>query len=220
MDDLFLRTISDWMVGERRPESPGPHPVFLLLHGWTGDENSMWIFGSRLPKNGLLIAPRGLYPTPSGGYGWNSFQHGLTPHVNDYSLAVEALIKLLTVQNFPTADFSRLNLIGFSQGAVVAYTFLLTHPELVRSIAGLAGFLPDGAAELATQQRFHHKPVFIAHGRRDDVVPVERSRQAVAVFEEAGAQVTYCEDDVGHKLSASCFRELEAFFSKLVFGGP
>jgi predicted esterase len=56
--------------------------------------------------------------------------------------------------------------------------------------------------------------VFVAHGTRDELVPIERGRHTVQTLEQAGAQVTYCEDDVGHKLSAACFRALEAFFKK------
>jgi phospholipase/carboxylesterase len=220
MSDYLLRTIFDWVVIERRPGSPGPHPVFLLLHGWTGDENSMGIFSSRLPKNGLLIAPRGLYPTQSGGFGWHSFQHGLVSGASDYIPAVQALIRLVNEKNFPTADLSHLNLVGFSQGAVVAYTMLLTQPERIQSVAGLSGFLPGGADELAKTAHLDQKPVFIAHGRRDQLAPVELGRQAARVLELAGADVTYCEDDVGHKLSAACLRGLETFTLELVFGGP
>jgi predicted esterase len=45
-------------------------------------------------------------------------------------------------------------------------------------------------------------------------VPIALGRRAVEILELAGASVTYCEDEVGHKLSASCFRGLEAFFSR------
>ncbi len=43
--------IEHWTVRVRKPEGEGPHPVMLLLHGWMGDENAMWVFASRLPKN-------------------------------------------------------------------------------------------------------------------------------------------------------------------------
>jgi phospholipase/carboxylesterase len=178
----------------------------------------MWIFSSRLPRQGLLIAPRGLYPAPSSGYGWHAYRPGSTPQVNEYYPAIAKLRNLLSAHNFPTADFSKLNLVGFSQGAALAFTFLLTHPELIQSAAGLSGFLPEGAGDLASQQPIRAKRVFIAHGTQDQLVPVALARQAIETLEHAGAIVTYCEDEVGHKLSASCFRGLEAFFSELVFG--
>jgi phospholipase/carboxylesterase len=220
MIDHLLLNIDDWIVGVRQPDSPSPHPVYLLLHGWTGDENSMWIFTTRLPRQGLMIAPRGLFSTPSGGYGWHADQPGYSPQVFEYYPAIAKLRNLLSVKNFPTGDFSRLNLIGFSQGAALALTFLLVHPGLIQAVAGLSGFLPDGASELASGQPIRNKRVFLAHGTLDELAPVARARQAVEILERAGAQVTYCEDDVGHKLSASCFRGLEAFFSEFVLGRP
>jgi predicted esterase len=57
------------------------------------------------------------------------------------------------------------------------------------------------------------KNVFLAHGTQDSLVPVDRARQAAATLQEAGADVILCEDEVGHKLSASCFRNLQDFIS-------
>ena len=54
--------------------------------------------------------------------------------------------------------------------------------------------------------------MFLAHGAFDEIVPVGRAREAVKLLGQAGAQVTYCEDDVGHKLSLSCFQSLQTFF--------
>jgi len=57
--------------------------------------------------------------------------------------------------------------------------------------------------------------VFITHGSKDILVPVDRARQAAELFDLVGAKVTYCEHDVGHKLNASCFRGLEIFYREL-----
>ncbi|MBL7161337.1 MAG: hypothetical protein ISS57_01940 [Anaerolineales bacterium] len=125
--------IDDWVLRIRESEGDGPHPVTLLLHGWTGDENSMWIFASRLPENYLLIAPRGLHEAPIGGYSWHPIKDKSRPTIDDWSIT-------------PRADFSDLRLAGFSQGAALAYAYALLHPERVRALAGLAGFLPEGAS--------------------------------------------------------------------------
>jgi phospholipase/carboxylesterase len=202
-----------WVIRVREPGGDGPHLVLLLLHGWTGDENSMWIFAGRLPKNYLLIAPRGLHASPLGGYSWHLHKEKRWPSVEDLSPAVDALQELLTPEHFPRGDFSTLRLAGFSQGAALVYTFSLQRPERVIALAGLSGFMPEGAALLAAGQPLRGKRAFVAHGTLDERVPVERARRAVEILEQAEAQVTYCEDEVGHKLSAPCFRGLEAFFA-------
>ncbi len=192
----------------------------MLLHGWTGDENVMWIFTSRLPARYLILAPRGLYPASLGGYGWHPDHNGW-PSVEDFLPAVDALMSLLATfrrGDIPPElgqdklDFSRPSWMGFSQGAALMYSLAFSRPEEVDKAAGLAGFLPDGAEKLAAGRPLEGKPVFVAHGTQDEKVPIERARRSVKLLEEAGARVTYCEADTGHKLSASCFRGMEAFF--------
>ena len=84
----------------------------------------------------------------------------------------------------------------------------LLYPQRVRKLAMLAGFLPHGAEELFPASFDPKKRVFIAHGTQDLMVSVERARHAVSLFEQAGAQVEYCEAEVAHKVSAECLRSL------------
>jgi phospholipase/carboxylesterase len=123
---------------------------------------------------------------------------------------------LLTPGHFPQADFNRVHLVGFSQGAALVYTYTLLQADHIASFAGLSGFLPGGAELQPLNNGLRGKPAFIAHGDQDDLVPVDRARKAVELFQKAGAKVTYCEDEVGHKLSANCFKGLEAFFASQV----
>jgi len=198
-----------------RPEGLGPFPVVLMLHGWTGDENSMWVFSSHIPKNALIIAPRGLYLTKGVGYSWHRDLPKPWPWIDDFQPAVENIFAMITSINFPDGDFSNLNIMGFSQGAALAYTMAMMYPERIASLAGLSGFLPDGAITWLRPDLLKGLPVFIAHGTEDERVPIEWARTSVELIENAGAIVTYCEDDVGHKLSAKCFRGLEAFFKHI-----
>ncbi len=207
--------IEDWVVRLRVPEGAGPFPVILLLHGWTGDENSMWIFAGGLPDNYLLIAPRALSESPIGGYSWYPMQEGKKwPVVEDFMTAVQGLLQLMEDWAVPEApaDFTNLRLAGFSQGAALTYAFGLVHPERVTALAGLAGFLPEGSSTITSGEPLRGKPVYISHGTQDKIVPVEKARQAVRLFDQIGAEVTYCESDSGHKLSADCFRGMKVFF--------
>ncbi len=204
--------VGGWVVRQRLPAKLGHPPVFVMLHGWTGNEDVMWVFASHLPEEAMILAPRGLYPAELGGFSWQSQDSRVFPEVEAFRPAVDALSKLLTPANFPLADWSQLRLVGVSQGAALAYSFAFVHPERIQSLAGLSGFMPEGAASLAVAQPLRGKSAFVTHGARDELVPVERARQAARILQDAGAQVVYCEDDVGHKLSVSCFRGMQTFF--------
>jgi predicted esterase len=67
--------------------------------------------------------------------------------------------------------------------------------------------------ELVAQQPLAGKPFFVVHGTKDQMVTIERARSSVEILEQAGAQVTYCEDEVGHKVSVTCLRGLKKFFA-------
>lgn len=216
---LYLRDtlLTKWIVRVRFPESDGPNKILVMLHGWTGDENSMWVFASRIPKSYLILAPRGIYKSPGGGYGWHPHSGDLWPTVKDFYPAVEALRELLTPERFPIRSvgqsaLNNISLIGFSQGAALMYVFCLMNSLKIRKFAGLSGFLPDNLEEVVKNNNFAGTPAFIAHGSDDRVVLVDNAHRAVDFFRNRGAEVTYCEDSVGHKLSRNCFMGLEKFF--------
>jgi predicted esterase len=140
-------SLDNWVMRLQRPNGIGPVPIVLMLHGWTGDENSMWVFTTRLPRNAILMAPRGLYPAHGmGGYSWHPQISTPWPRLNDFQPAVEKLFETISGRNFPHGDITRLHIIGFSQGTALAYSMAILHPDRVASLAGLSGFLPDGAS--------------------------------------------------------------------------
>jgi len=203
----------DWVVRHRQPESPGPQRLILLLHGWTGDENSMWIFTPRLPEHYLIIAPRGITKTALGGYGWERAGSSGWSKAADFGDAIRGLFSLIESFERDGLIEDEIDLMGFSQGAALAYTMLLQYPERIGKLAGISGFLPAGLDDVLTRQSLVGKKVFVSHGTRDDMVSLDQARNAVRGLKSAGAEVIYCEEDVGHKLSAGCFRAMDDYFS-------
>lgn len=214
-DNNEVIAINNLVMRIQKPLGKGPYPVLLMLHGWTGDENSMWIFSPRLLKNAILIAPRGIYKTISSGYSWHADITMHWPQAGDFSTSVEELVKAISTIRIPEANISELHVIGFSQGAALGYMMAIINPMKITTLVGLSGFLPDGVSILLKPDHLKGLPVFIAHGAEDDIVPIERARKSVGILQDAGADVVYCEDQVGHKLSTKCFRGLEAFYQKV-----
>lgn len=208
--------LEEWSLKVRRPEGIGPHPVIFLIHGWTGDERSMWVFASRLPKEALLIAPRAPYISKHpehGGYSWVAERDDGWSSLEDFAPAQIAFNEVLSdLPEHLDANLNAFDMIGFSQGAAFCFGYALKHPKRVRKLAGLAGFLPAGCEAVAAEQPLVNTLVFIAHGVQDETVPVARARQARELLTQAGADVRYCESETGHKLGANCFSELADFF--------
>jgi phospholipase/carboxylesterase len=208
-----ISMIGDLVVRQKVPEGSAPRKILLLLHGWTGDENSMWIFTPRFPKNYWIISPRGITKTLLGGYSWQKGADSEMPQAVDFQPAIDALVELVNSINSTEIETNRFDLMGFSQGAALAYSIALSHPERIGKLAGLSGFLPEGFESEISQETLSGKKVFVAHGRLDEMVPVSQARRVVRELKTAGAQVIYCEEDIGHKLSAGCFRGMVEYFT-------
>lgn len=212
-DKAQVILLGDWIVRVRRPVSSTSSQVFLLLHGLTGDEHSMTVFTRNLPKDAWILSPRAPIAVKAGGYKWISAEQGMTASFVEFEQAIN---QLHTAYSFWKKSLqipvSRVNVIGFSQGAVMAAAFMLLHPQEVDRLGFLSGFLPGDTPQFISNNHISGKNVFIAHGSQDKTVPIEKARQTVQWLTQWGATVTYCEAPVGHRLSASCFRGFAEFF--------
>lgn len=215
VNNTTLEVFNEWTLRVRTPTRTPASRLLLMLHGWTGDENSMWVFARNFPTDRLLLAPRGLHPAAEGGYSWrppraDSFGR---PSLDDLRESAEALIRLVdayTVQS--QVDASQFDVMGFSQGAALSNVLTCLHPDRVRRAGILAGFMPSGMEEVIAKKPLAGKAIFVSHGTQDNMVPIDRARASMSLLEQAGAHITYCEAEVGHKVSADCLRGLEIFF--------
>jgi len=203
----------NWTLRIRKTDHPSPR-LLLMLHGFTGDENSMWVFARDLPAHYWIVAPRALYVTEPSGYSWRP-QHEVDfgrPGLEQLRPAAEALIRLVDAYQLSAGiDANVFDVMGFSQGAAMSNLLAFLYPERIRKTGILAGFVPSGLDELVAKRPLAGKPFFVAHGTKDETVPVDRARASIEILEQAGAQVTYCEDEVGHKVSLPCLRALKDF---------
>lgn len=212
--DTELIQFEGWTLRVR--SSPNPKRLLVLIHGFTGDENSMWVFARDLPPHYWIIAPRAPHITKPGGYTWRplpSSDFGM-PSLEQLRSSAEALIHLIgAYQLSAKLEASDFDVMGFSQGAVVCSVLAFLYPHRIRKVGILAGFIPGGLEALVPQRPLEGKPFFVTHGTKDETITIDRARASIALLEQAGAQLTYCEDEVGHKVGAKCLNELKKFFA-------
>ncbi len=184
--------------------------LVIMLHGWSGDERAMWVFENVLPSSSMAVSIRGMFPVKNGGYQWTNESPSIDLDITKFD---DASIFLKSVKDDLVAELKdsiKVVLMGFSQGAALAFASLGDlKPD---GIVAIAGFLPEGNIK-----HFSSVPVFWGHGIRDDHVPISRAREDVARLRKAGAEVAFCEVDVGHKLGVECAQGLERWL-ELTFG--
>jgi phospholipase/carboxylesterase len=201
------------------------YPLLIALHGSGGSpQNFDGLWEKHSKAQCLLAAPEGPYVLPPEqrrdipGYSWflqvkdRRIWAMADPLVVQAMAATVAEIKA----NYKVGP---VYILGFSQGASLAYQAALRHPDIFAGVLAVAGLFP---AEFLTQADLDRAAptlrVFIAHGTRDAVVKPAASEKARSFLEQAGFQVTFQTFKGGHTLSADLLRTILAWIGAPVDG--
>ncbi|MBI5659471.1 MAG: carboxylesterase [Nitrosomonadales bacterium] len=127
-------------------------------------------------------------------------------------VAIEALIAQEKQRGVATEN---IYLAGFSQGGAIAlYTGLLHAPRL-GGILALSTYLP--LAETLSHEAGATAgclPIFMAHGRNDQVVPLELGEASARKLEELGYQPEWREYNMPHSVCAEEVRDIETWLAR------
>lgn len=209
LEETSLVESNGWIARVHPPTQPWNGRIILLLHGWTGDENTMWIFARKLPENCWMLAPRGPLVSPDGGFAWGLPSKNSRPDIDQFLENASGLLQRLPHWVPDYTPQTRLDIVGFSQGAAMTYTMCLKCSPI--KVAPLAGYLAPGFSDQIKDRDFSRLSMLIAHNSDDPLVSIEESKKAADLFTRQGASIQFCESTGGHKLSAPCFKELNNF---------
>lgn len=182
-----------FLDGPRMPPKRGgkPDSLVVLLHGY-GSNGADLIelaphWAKALPGAGF-IAPNALEPVPGapGGYQWFPIE---TPDPQLLEQGVRRAaqsVDLFLDRELERAglDESRLALVGFSQGTMMALHVALRRPKPVAAVVGYSGALV-GARTLKQDMRVK-PPVLLIHGDRDPMIPPDAMFEAAEALAAAG----------------------------------
>lgn len=187
------------------PDAPtdGPAPAVFVLHGRGADEHDLLSIAEELPETYHIVSLRAP-DRLQGGYTWYELDlsggglHQSQPDAADFErsrrLVSESIDAAVDAYGL---DADRVGLFGFSQGAITSLSLVLDDPDRYSWIVALHGYLPESHSDLAPDG-VADKPVFIAAGAADEIIPATRTEAAADRFEEIGAAVEYAVYDGGH----------------------
>jgi phospholipase/carboxylesterase len=196
-----------------QPPGEGPHATVVMLHGRSGNEDVMWVFRRTVPKEWLLVAPRAIKEDPQGGYSWRLREKEEWPTLAQFDVPVGAVVDFIhALPDLYAADLDNLYLMGFSQGAAMAFAVAIHYPRLVKGVAALVGFLPMDCDDIAVVEPLADMPIFMAVGKEDERIPYERSVSCAHSLHLAGADLEYHEYETGHRLDRQGMRDLQQWW--------
>lgn len=174
--------------------------TLLLLHGTGGDEEDLVPLGRALLPGAALLSPRGKVLER----GASRFFRRLAEGVFDQEDLARRTAELAQFVGAATKtyelDAEALIAVGFSNGANIAASLLLTHPGLLRGAVLLSPMVPfdlDALPDLA------ETAVFIGAGRADPIAPAAQAERLAEMLRGAGAQVTLHWTPGGHGITKS-----------------
>ena len=180
------------------PANRSDHITLLLLHGTGGNEQDLIPLGRELFPRAAILSPRGKVLESGMPRFFRRLAEGVFD-IEDLKYRTHELAdfveKASKVYGF---DLRYVISIGYSNGANIASSLLLIHPEIITSAVlfrAMVPFMPEKVPNLTG------KNIFIGAGQYDPIVPRKQTETLFGFFEKAGANVVlHFEENSGHEL--------------------
>jgi phospholipase/carboxylesterase len=166
-----------------RPAQPAP--LVLMLHGATeSSAQSVDALREAADRTGTII----LAPS-SAAVTWDAIRGGFADDLSDIDSQLTRVFQRCAV------DRGRIAIAGFSDGASYAISLGLINGDLFTHIIAYSpGFI-------IPRPRHGHPRVFIAHGTRDEILPIDQcGRRIASELQAAGYTVDFNTFDGPHMI--------------------
>lgn len=204
----------------------------IVLHGLGADGTDFLPFADQIDLRGAgpvrWLLPRAPVRPVSvnNGYRMRAWYdvyefgaHTRSPREDEVGLresfaVVHALIEREVARGVPAR---RIVLAGFSQGCAVTLGAGLRCRERLAGLVGMSGYLPLAASTAAERSDANAlTPIFLAHGRSDPVVGLDRGIASRDALKALGYDVQWHDYPMEHSVSAEEVADLQRFLQRVL----
>ncbi len=188
------------------PHSGGPaKSLVIFCHGYGSNGDDLIGLGQQWTKglpDTAFVAPNAPEAVPGvpGGYQWFGISQLNPKAMAEGAASAAPVLDAFIDEELAKAALppSRLALVGFSQGTMLALQVGLRRAQQIAGILGYSGAL---AAPEKLQSEIRSKPpVQLIHGDADDVLPVAFSVHALETLRRAGVPTGW---HISHRVAHS-----------------
>jgi phospholipase/carboxylesterase len=176
-------------------KDPNRTPL-LLLHGTGADENDLIPLGLRISPGAALISPRGKVLEQGMPRFFRRVGEGVFD-IEDLKARTHELADFVEKAR-ATYGLAAPIALGFSNGANIAWSLLLSQPQSLAGailIRAMLPFEPDSVPPL------DGKPVLMLSGTADPIISAEQRDRLAKTLKAAGAGLQYELLPAGHRLT-------------------
>ena len=210
--------------GPRAGARTNPRQLIVLLHGYGADGNDLIALGqqwAQLLPDAAVVAPNAPEPCAQAPTGRQWFPLTMRDPeerwsgVNKARPALDAFLDAELARN--GLDESKLALVGFSQGTMMALHVGLRRRRAPAAIVGFSGMLvgAEHLAEARAATTASPPPILLAHGSVDDIIPVDALFTAAEDLAAAGLPCQWhLSIGVGHGIDNAALAHAGAFLAR------
>ena len=188
------------------------NPSIILLHGYGSDENDLFSFADYLPNKYNIISLRAPFETPMGGYCWFSINfNNSNEKWSDHKQAYQSILNLESQIDFFIQKYNlepdQIDLLGFSQGAVLSWTLLLDFSIKINRAVCLSGYIDKS---LLKEDIYSYRDIiaYSSHGTNDPVIPFDWAKTSIESLKENNPNVVFNSFQDAHNVSQENFQSI------------
>ncbi|MEA2569549.1 MAG: phospholipase/carboxylesterase [Acidobacteriota bacterium] len=195
-------------------------PLVVVIHGRGADANDLADLAPYLDNGYRFVLPNAprpfeIYPGMTAGFTWFD---GWPPAPGSIDTSRRLLLTLIDelVANYPTPD-GKIVISGFSQGGMMSLDVGFRTERAIAGIVVMSGALYED--EMPDLRAKNDRPVILAHGTADEVIPINAARRTRRVLEDHGIELEYHEFPMGHQVSEEELQAVGAFLERVLSSG-
>lgn len=185
--------------------------TLLLLHGTGGDEESLVPVAGRILPGAGILSPRGKVLESGMPRFFRRLSEGVFD-LEDLRLRTGELAEfIIRASEIYSLDRGKLTAVGYSNGANIAASILLTYAGVIPNAVlfhPMVPFIPESLPDLSGTD------VLITAGTNDPIVSPEGTEDLAGLLKEAGARVGVFWQGNGHNLTRDEINAAKSFLSE------
>lgn len=192
----FVPVVKELGLPEEKPlRFIFPHAPMRPVAINNGFVTRAWFDMGMGSSSGLVVPGRAARPSV-----WSS-----EAHIRESQMAIETLIEREVARGIST---EKIVLAGFSQGGVIALHTALRCRRKLAGVMALSTYLALAESLPAERQEVNAAiSIFMAHGRQDDIIPLQAATSSRDRLTSLGYVVEWYEYPMPHSV---CMEEVEA----------
>ena len=187
------------------------------IHGWKGNRFSFKqiAISLRIPDTEWFF-PEAPYDVDNDD-SKKSWSYEIEPGIWERTEPKILLDDFLSSHVLSKYNSKNVFFVGFSQGGLMCFEYVLHTPYPWGGVFPIAGFITDPTNK--DKLRFHpnqiETPILIGHGIEDDVVKLESSQLAYSHLKRKGAQVELLTYTGNHKIGIKFLRRMKEMITSM-----